>query len=553
MLARLEARPRTPRQGKPTAPRALRASSWNQTDVFLICYPDQVTDPPGSLPCSPSRPSVAITWWALFGGIHLLPFFPSSSDDGFSVTDYRQVDPAFGSWEDVNVLGGDFRLMVDLVAQPCLGPGRVVRRLPPGRAALRRLLLPSRTAMATGRASFVRARTPLFTSFDTSTGPRQVWTTFGPDQVDLDYRRPEVLLEMVDVMLDYIGHGAEVIRLDAVAYVGKRSGTTCQHQPETHAVVKLLRLAARAAAPWVRLITETNVPHADGLTYFGDGDEADLVYSFALPPLVVYALTTGDARPLTEWVGSLTPPPGEGALFHFLASHDGIGLNGAAGWLSDEQTGALVERRRPLRGGLLPLRRRRRSSRLRAQRQPAGHAGGRTPRGSRCRTQLCRDSCARTLSCWLWPGSRRSTSIAWSGRGATPTPYDGAPSPRSINRRETGAVGARAGAGSARLACAGGSSTGWRGCCSRRRAQLPFTRGRRRSSSAVSRTASSGSNGRALDGAQRLICLARDLPAGRPSSRPAGGEGRDVLTGESLRLDDIALGPYQVRWIEVVP
>ena len=524
------------------------ASPWNQSDVFLICYPDQVQASGTSLLRSLAAFG-RVHLSGLFGGLHLLPFFPSSSDDGFSVTDYRQVDPAFGSWEDVHALGGDFRLMVDLVLNHASAQSAWF-------AAFRRGEAPYdvffRCPEPEGDwAQVVRPRaTPLFTSFETSAGPRLVWTTFGPDQVDLDYRRPEVLLEMVDVMLGYVGHGAEVIRLDAIAYVGKRSGTTCLHQPEAHAVVKLLRLAARAAAPWVRLITETNVPHADGLTYFGDGDESDLVYSFALPPLVVYALATGDARPLTEWVGSLTPPPGEGALFHFLASHDGIGLNGAAGWLSPAQTENLVERAR-------------RCGAVSSRSDGAGGVrayelnvnlldmlAGEPPEAPLPDAALARFLCAHAILLALagvpaiyfhsLVGSRGDTAAARRTARA-----------RSINREKLGrSVLERElrQSGSQRRRILDGMT--WLLQARRSHAAL-----HPRGPQVVLRHLPDGVFGverTALDSDQRLICL-HETSGGGLVVAPGRGRGRDILTGESLRLDDVGLGPYQARWIEVVP
>ena len=545
VLTRLEARLEDHRPN--LRPRS-SASSWNQTDVFLICYPDQVQTsglPPLQSLSAFGRDHLV----GLFGGIHLLPFFPASSDDGFSVTDYRQVDPAFGAWEDVAALGGDFRLMVDLVLNHASAQGAWFAAFCRGEPPYDEFFRVPEPEGDWSRVVRPRA-SPLFTPFDSSDGPRKVWTTFGPDQVDLDYRRPEVLLEMVDVMLEYVEHGAEVIRLDAIAYVGKRSGTTCLHQPETHAVVKLLRLAARAAAPWVRLITETNVPHADGLTYFGDGDEADLVYSFALPPLVVHALTTGDARPLTEWVGSLTPPPGEGAMFHFLASHDGIGLNGAAGWLSPAQTGTLVERARSC-GAV--------SSRsdgaggVRAYELNVNlldMLAGEPPEAPLPDAALARFLCAHAILLALaGVPAIYFHSLVGSRGDACAVPRTARA--RSINReklerseleqqlRQPGSRRRRILEGMARLLHA-------------RRAQPPF---HPRAPQVVLRHLPAsvfGVERTAPDGAQRLFCLHETSGAGCVVA-PARGRGRDILTGEALRLDDIALGPYEARWVEVVP
>jgi glycosidase len=149
----------------------------------------------------------------------------------------------------------------------------------------------------------------------------------------------------MDVLLFYVSQGARFIRLDAIAFLWKEIGTTCLHLPQTHRVIQLMRRVLDEVAPGTMLITETNVPHVDNLSYFGDGtNEAHLVYNFALPPLVLHTLLHGDATKLTGWARTLVLPSDRVTLFNFLASHDGIGLNPARGILSDAEINALVAR-----------------------------------------------------------------------------------------------------------------------------------------------------------------------------------------------------------------
>jgi glucosylglycerate phosphorylase len=187
--------------------------------------------------------------------------------------------------------------------------------------------------------------TPLLTRFETALGPRWVWTTFGPDQVDLDYRNPEVLLRMLEVMLTYLDRGADRLRMDAVAYLWKEPGTSCVHLPQTHQVVKLFRDVLDEVAPEVEIVTETNVPQRDNLGYFGDGrDEAQMVYQFPLAPLVLDAFARADAGRLTGWARGLELPSERTAFFNFLASHDGIGVVPARGLLSEAEIESLARR-----------------------------------------------------------------------------------------------------------------------------------------------------------------------------------------------------------------
>lgn len=300
------------------------AGAWTERDAFLIAYPDQIHDPaaqPLETLWSFSRRHLA----GILSGIHVLPFFPSSSDDGFSVMDYRLVDPQFGDWDDVGRFGQDFRLMADLVLNHASAQGAWFQAFQRGEEPYRRFFLaPDSQA---DWSQVVRPRTsPLFTPFPTHAGERRLWTTFGPDQIDLDFRAPDVLLEMADILLDYIAHGIQMIRLDAVTYIWKEAGTPSVHRPEGHAVIRFLRALLDIAAPWARLITETNVPHEQNIAYFGQGDEADLVYQFPLPPLVCHTLLSGNSERLSHWAADLRPPPAGTTFFNFLASHDGIGV-----------------------------------------------------------------------------------------------------------------------------------------------------------------------------------------------------------------------------------
>jgi sucrose phosphorylase len=198
---------------------------------------------------------------------------------------------------------------------------------------------------ATDLSAVTRPRTsPLLTPFAMADGEtRYIWTTFSADQIDLNFGNPEVLIRMVDVLLDYLNKGADYVRLDAVGYMWKTPGTNCIHLPKTHQLVKLFRAIANEVAPGTVIVTETNVPHKDNISYFGNGkDEAQMVYQFSLPPLVLHAIHSGSARALRQWASTLDLGGGTTTFFNFLASHDGIGLNPARGILSEVEIVALV-------------------------------------------------------------------------------------------------------------------------------------------------------------------------------------------------------------------
>jgi len=286
--------------------RSPEASALTERDALLITYGDQVRAA-GIPPLQTLAEFCVQHLTGVVSGVHILPFYPWTSDDGFSVSDYRAVDPAFGTWDDVDRLRG-FRLMFDAVVNHASVRHAWFQAFLRDDPRYRRYFIS--VDGAPDLSGVVRPRAlPLLTRFQTAAGEKAVWTTFSEDQVDLNYAEPDVLLEMLDVLLFYAERGAEFIRLDAIAYLWKEIGTACIHRPQTHRVVRLFRAVLDDVAPHVRLITETNVPHVDNIAYFGDGaDEAQLVYNFALPPLTLHALHTGSARALSDWAATLRLP-----------------------------------------------------------------------------------------------------------------------------------------------------------------------------------------------------------------------------------------------------
>lgn len=322
-----------------TAPREARFD--DPREALLITYGDQVTAP-GELPLVTLRKFLETHAAGLVSGVHVLPFYPWSSDDGFSVKDFHAVDPALGTWDDVRALGADFGLMVDAVFNHASTAGPWFERFLAAAPGFEEFFVT--VTGAPDLSQVIRPRAlPLLTDFASRTGTRRVWTTFSADQADLNFRKPEVMRAVSETLLLYLAQGARYIRLDAIGFIWKEPGTTCLHLPQAHALVRAWRALTDGAAPGARVVTETNVPHADNVSYFGNGrDEAHMVYNFALPPLVLHTLRTGDASALARWARGLATPSAETAFFNFLASHDGIGLNPARGILSAAEIDALV-------------------------------------------------------------------------------------------------------------------------------------------------------------------------------------------------------------------
>ena len=308
---------------------------WSQKDSVVIAYGNAVMDgqhKPLDLLYDFLRRylSDAIT------GVHILPFFPFTSDDGFAVTDYESVNSRLGDWADINRIGEEFRLMSDLVLNHMSSQSKWFHEYLQGHEPYDKYFFEA--SPSDDLTSVVRPRAhPLLREVETSNGTRHVWCTFSFDQVDLNYANPDVLVDMIRIMRLHIANGVRIIRLDAVAFVWKEIGTSCIHLPKTHAIIRLMRLLADYCDERVVLLTETNVPNAENLSYFGNRNEAHAIYNFSLPPLMLHALLTGTSRYLNAWQMAMPPAQLGCAYLNFTASHDGIGMRPAEGLLDETE------------------------------------------------------------------------------------------------------------------------------------------------------------------------------------------------------------------------
>ena len=274
--------------------------------------------------------------------VHILPFFPSSSDDGFAVTDYTGVNEELGDWDDVERISAEYRIMSDLVINHCSSRNSWFEQFKQGQAPGRDYFIEADPGE--DLSMVVRPRTsPLLSRVETVNGIKHVWCTFSHDQVDLDFRNPEVLVEFVRIIRLYLDRGIQIFRLDAVAFLWKQVGTDCLNLEQTHEIVRLLRTLIEHHTQAAVIITETNIPNRQNLTYFGNGNEAHLIYNFSLPPLLVYSLISGNCKYLKTWMMSMPPARFGTTYFNFIASHDGIGLRPIEGHLLDGETQGFID------------------------------------------------------------------------------------------------------------------------------------------------------------------------------------------------------------------
>lgn len=311
-----------------------------EKDTVLITYGDSIT---GNKPGLQTLDEFLRTYVkSAISTVHILPMFPYSSDDGFSIIDYRSINPELGTWNDVTKLSQNYNLMIDAV----------INHVSKSSQWFQKFLLceePYKDYFIVvdpngDYSNVIRPRTtPLLTPFETKDGIKYVWTTFSDDQIDLNYRNVDVLIEMLDILLMYAKNGARIIRMDAIGFIWKEPGTSCMNLKETHEIVKLIRKVLEIYAPNTLIITETNVPQMDNIRYFGNGDdEAHLIYQFPLPPLTMFSILKGNAVKLSNWAKSLMPMGEHTAYFNFLGSHDGIGLRPVEGILTKEECQFMV-------------------------------------------------------------------------------------------------------------------------------------------------------------------------------------------------------------------
>jgi glycosidase len=303
----------------------------SEKDAFLITYADTLRSD-GEKPLRTLHRFLKRHIKDAVTGIHILPFFPSSSDGGYAVTDYENVNPRFGTWEDIREISKDYRLMVDLVLNHISSQSEWFKKFLKGDKRYRDYFIWS-DKMIDMPEVFRPRESPLFTEFNTAMGKKYLWTTFSADQIDLNYKNPDVLLRIVDVLFFYLSKGVEVIRLDAIGYAWKEPHTSCVNLSKTHQIVRLFRSVLEYIAPYALILTEANFPYKDNIAYFGEGHEANMVYKFSLPPLVIDAF----ARKDTRYIREVTERTRQDLLFFdFLASHDGIGLLSAREILNKE-------------------------------------------------------------------------------------------------------------------------------------------------------------------------------------------------------------------------
>ncbi|MBC8212972.1 MAG: alpha-glucosidase C-terminal domain-containing protein [Gammaproteobacteria bacterium] len=314
---------------------------WSQRDVIAISYGDSISRA-DEKPLQTLHQFFNQHFSEVINSIHILPFYPYSSDDGFSVINYKQVNQALGEWSDIQHIASDFKLMADLVINHCSSRSEWFEQFKNNRSPEKDYFI--KVDPATDLSQVTRPRTnPLLREVVTLDGTRHVWCTFSHDQIDLNFANPQLLLEMVSVIDFYLGMGISIFRLDAVAFLWKEIGSNCLNLPQTHEMIRLIRTLVEHKNSKAIIITETNIPNRENLAYFGNANEAHVIYNFTLPPLLLHGLLNGNSFHLNNWLMSMPPAQDGTTYLNFIASHDGIGLRPVEGILSDEEINRVTD------------------------------------------------------------------------------------------------------------------------------------------------------------------------------------------------------------------
>lgn len=314
---------------------------WDEKDIVVITYGDSIKKE-NELPLVTLHNFLLEKLQGVINSVHILPFYPYSSDDGFSVINFSEVNQSLGDWENISTIANDFKLMADLVINHCSSRSVWFDHYKEAKLPGADYFIECEPDL--DLSEVVRPRTSsLLRKTETLTGEKHVWCTFSHDQIDLNFKNPRVLLEFVKIIKLYLDQGIVLFRLDAVAFLWKEIGTPCINLAETHEVIRLLRLLIEHDNPAAIIITETNIPNRENLSYFGNANEAHLIYNFSLPPLILHTLLTGRSELLKQWMMSMPPAQNGTTYFNFIASHDGIGLRPVEGILSEDEVDELAD------------------------------------------------------------------------------------------------------------------------------------------------------------------------------------------------------------------
>ena len=319
-----------------------KKKSISEKTTLVICYGDSVY--------SEKKKSIRVFQSFFqkklknyFNTIHFLPFYPSSSDSGFAVKDHYKIEKRIGNWSDIKKISKSSHVMADIVINHSSARGLWFKNFLKKKRPGKDYFLTVNSKFNTSKV--VRPRDhKLLKKIDIFGKSDFLWRTFSADQIDLDFKNPSVLLRFIKIMVHLVSNGVTIFRLDAIAYLWKKNGTNCINLKQTHEIVKLFRLISNLLNVETIIITETNLPEKENLSYFGKNDEANWIYNFSLPPLLIHAFLFENSSYLNKWSKNLPNTKNDNCYLNFIASHDGIGIRPTEGLLNKKTLNNFLDR-----------------------------------------------------------------------------------------------------------------------------------------------------------------------------------------------------------------
>ena len=318
--------------------------SISEKTSVLICYGDSLLNGNKEKTLKIFRKFYKKKLEKFFEVIHFLPFYPSSSDSGFSVKDHYRVDKKLGDWSDINRQSKKTNIMADIVINHASSKGlwfkNFLRNKSPGKEYF--LTVSKKfniSKVIRPRENKLLKRIGIFKKNNL------LWRTFSEDQIDLNFKNPKVILRFIKIIINLANNGVTIFRLDAIAYLWKRSGSKCVNLKETHEIIRLIRIVCNSLKSKPIIITETNLPEKENLSYLGvNNNESHWIYNFSLPPLLVYSFLFEDSTYLNKWSKNLPTTKIGNNYLNFIASHDGIGMRPVEGYLNKDRLSKFFKR-----------------------------------------------------------------------------------------------------------------------------------------------------------------------------------------------------------------
>ena len=315
----------------------------NEKTSVLICYGDSIFDNNQKNSIQVFQNFYHKKLSKFFNTVHFLPFYPSSSDSGFAVKDHYKIDSKIGNWSNISKFAKKNDVMADIVINHSSARGlwfkNFLREKKPGKDYFFKVNSNFNTSKV------VRPRDHnLLKKINIFIKTEYLWRTFSPDQIDLNFKNPSVLLRFIKILINLVNHGVTIFRLDAIAYLWKETNTKCINLKQTHEIVKLFRLICNSLKVQTLIVTETNLPQKENISYLGNNDEANWIYNFPLPPLLIHAFLFENSLYLNKWSKNLPSLKIGNSYLNFIASHDGIGMRPIEGILKRKNLNNLFKR-----------------------------------------------------------------------------------------------------------------------------------------------------------------------------------------------------------------